>query len=120
MIDIIALLACFDQSVDKTTVKQLNRIIVAMLTMTGRVTMLGISRWTEKGGSNRTPHHPSANGWPSIRIVTTGHSVVTNSRQILLTSFYADDFSKHLPFNTVELDRLCNSQISHKIIDANG
>ena len=54
MIDIIALLACFDQSVDKTTVRQLNRIIVAMLTMTGRVTMLGISRWTEKGGSYRT------------------------------------------------------------------
>ena len=54
MTDIIALLACFDQSVDKTTVRQLNRIIVAMLTMTGRVTMLGISRWTEKGGSYRT------------------------------------------------------------------
>ena len=46
MTDIIALLACFDQCVDKTTVKQLNRIVVAMLTMTGRVTMLGISRWT--------------------------------------------------------------------------
>ena len=25
-----------------------------MLTMTGRVTMLGISRWAEKGGSYRT------------------------------------------------------------------
>ena len=25
-----------------------------MLAMTGRVTMLGISRWTEKGGSYRT------------------------------------------------------------------
>jgi len=29
-------------------------IIPAMVTMTGRVTMLGISRWTEKGGSYRT------------------------------------------------------------------
>ena len=54
MTDIIALLACFDQSVDKTTVRQLSRIILAMLTMSGRVTMLGISRWTEKGGSYRT------------------------------------------------------------------
>ena len=54
MTDIIALLACLDQLVDKTTVRQLNRIMVAMLTMTGRVTMLGISRWTEKGGSYRT------------------------------------------------------------------
>jgi len=54
MPDIISLLVCLDQSVDRTTIKQLSRIIVAMLTMTGRVTMLGISRWSEKGGSYRT------------------------------------------------------------------
>ena len=54
MTNIIALLACLDQCVDKTTVRQLNRIMVAMLTMTGRVTMLGLSRWTTKGGSYRT------------------------------------------------------------------
>jgi len=29
-------------------------IVEAMLAMTGRVTMLGLSRWTEKGGSYRT------------------------------------------------------------------
>ena len=29
-------------------------IINALLAMTGRVTMLGISRWTDKGGSYRT------------------------------------------------------------------
>jgi hypothetical protein len=29
-------------------------ICEAMLAMTGRVTMLGIARWTEKGGSYRT------------------------------------------------------------------
>ena len=32
----------------------MSRIIPAMLAMTGRVTMLGLSRWTEKGGSYRT------------------------------------------------------------------
>jgi len=32
----------------------MNRIAQAMLSMTGRVTMLGISRWTGKGGSYRT------------------------------------------------------------------
>lgn len=32
----------------------MSRIIVAMIAMTGRVTMLGISRWTEKGGSYRS------------------------------------------------------------------
>lgn len=54
MTDIIALLACLDQCIDKTTARQLNCIIHGLLTMTGRVTMLGISRWTEKGGSYRT------------------------------------------------------------------
>jgi putative transposase len=32
----------------------MSRIIVAMMAMTGRVTMLGLSRWTEKGGSYRS------------------------------------------------------------------
>ena len=32
----------------------MSRIIAAMMAMTGRVTMLGLSRWTEKGGSYRT------------------------------------------------------------------
>lgn len=34
--------------------KQLSRIITAMIAMTGRVTMLGISRWAETGGSYRS------------------------------------------------------------------
>ena len=29
----------------------MSRIILAMIAMTGRVTMLGLSRWTEKGGT---------------------------------------------------------------------
>lgn len=37
-----------------TMLRQLSRIILALLGMTGRVTMLGISRWTEQGGSYRT------------------------------------------------------------------
>jgi len=32
----------------------MSRLIPALLTMTGRVTMFGIARWTEKGGSYRT------------------------------------------------------------------
>jgi hypothetical protein len=32
----------------------MSHIVVAMLTMTGRVTMAGIARWTEPGGSYRT------------------------------------------------------------------
>ena len=39
---------------DATTLRRLVVIVFAILAMTGRVTMLGISRWTEKGGSYRT------------------------------------------------------------------
>ena len=37
-----------------TTIRQFSRIALALLAMTGRVTMLGISRWTGNGGSYRT------------------------------------------------------------------
>ena len=37
-----------------TTIRQFSHIALAMLAMTGRVTMLGISRWTGHGGSYRT------------------------------------------------------------------
>jgi hypothetical protein len=37
-----------------TTIHHLSRITFALLTMTGRVTMLGLSRWAGAGGSYRT------------------------------------------------------------------
>jgi hypothetical protein len=37
-----------------TTIRQFGTIALAMLAMTGRVTLLGISRWTGAGGSYRT------------------------------------------------------------------
>jgi len=54
MTNIVALLQCLTPELEKTTLLQMSRIIPALLTMTGRVTMQGISRWTEKGGSYRT------------------------------------------------------------------
>jgi hypothetical protein len=54
MTNILALLQPIHNSVSKTTLRQLSRVIIAMIAMTGRVTMLGISRWTEKGGSYRS------------------------------------------------------------------
>lgn len=54
MFDIVALLQCSRPYLTTTTVRQLGCIIQAMLAMTGRVTMLGISRWAGKGGSYRT------------------------------------------------------------------
>ena len=52
--DILALLQCLHLSVTGTTIRQFSRIILAVLRMSGRVTMLGISRWTDAGGSYRT------------------------------------------------------------------
>jgi putative transposase len=53
MMNILALLQCLSPYLDKTTIRQFSRIIPALLAMTGRVTMLGISRWSGKGGSYR-------------------------------------------------------------------
>jgi putative transposase len=52
--DILALLQCLQPHVTATTLRQCHRIVLAMLVMTGRVTMLGLARWAGKGGSYRT------------------------------------------------------------------
>jgi putative transposase len=52
--DILALLQCLQPTITKTTGRQFSCIVRAMLGMTGRVTMLGLSRWAGAGGSYRT------------------------------------------------------------------
>jgi putative transposase len=54
MPDSIAITACFARIMTKTELKRLRQIALAMLCMTGRVTMVGLSRWTNRGGSYRT------------------------------------------------------------------
>jgi putative transposase len=54
MMDILALFDCLQPHVTATTRRQFSRIAWAMLVMTGRVTMRGLSRWGGKGGSYRT------------------------------------------------------------------
>jgi putative transposase len=46
----------------------MSRVVQAMMSMTGRVTMLGISRWTGKGGSYRTVQRffNAAIPWPEV------------------------------------------------------
>jgi putative transposase len=51
---ILPFLLCLQPELTMTTIRQLSQIALAMLTMTGRVTMLGISRWAGSGGSYRT------------------------------------------------------------------
>jgi len=54
MPDIMVILACLSQCVEPTALRQLGRVIEAMLAISGRVTMKGLSRWSGKGGSYRT------------------------------------------------------------------
>lgn len=51
--EILTLFACFSTLTSKTSIRHLTVIAEAVFSMTGRVTMVGISRWAEKGGSYR-------------------------------------------------------------------
>ena len=67
MLNILALLQCLAPVLPPTTLRQFSRIILALLAMTGRVTMLGISRWSEPGGSYRTVQRFSTRRWIGAR-----------------------------------------------------
>lgn len=54
MSEIIALTQCLAPHISQTTVRQLQHMVFGILCITGRVTTLGLSRWTETGGSYRT------------------------------------------------------------------
>lgn len=54
MSEIIALTTCLTPHLSGTSLRQLRHIIFALLCISGRVTTLGLSRWTERGGSYRT------------------------------------------------------------------
>lgn len=68
MMNILALLECIQPNLSKTNVRRMSRIVQAMLSMTGRVTMLGLSRWAGKGGSYRTMQRffNTEISWPHI------------------------------------------------------
>lgn len=54
MSEITTLLQCLTVCLGNTSLRHLSVIVPALLAMTGRVTMLGLSRWTDEGGSYRT------------------------------------------------------------------
>jgi putative transposase len=66
--NILALLQCIQPNLSKTNLRRMSRITQAMLSMTGRVTMLGLSRWAGKGGSYRTVQRffNAAIPWPEV------------------------------------------------------
>src|SRR3954454_13165165 len=65
---IVPLLACLDPVLAAPLQGQLSRIALALLTMTGRVTMTGLARWTGPGGSYRTVQRffATALPWPQV------------------------------------------------------
>src|SRR5579864_2580870 len=54
MTEIITLTACLAPYLSSATLKQLRQLILAMICISGRVTTLGLSRWSGSGGSCRS------------------------------------------------------------------
>ena len=54
MPEIVALLQTIAPVVSSTVLKQMRQVIYGLLISQGRITMLELSRWTERGGSYRT------------------------------------------------------------------
>jgi len=69
MAEIIAILSTLSPHLVPRTLRQLSLVVEAVLAMTGRVTLLGLSRWTEKGGSYRTVQRffKEQIDWPLLR-----------------------------------------------------
>ncbi len=69
MTEILALLQAIASPLGKTTFRLMSQVIFGMLVASGRITMLGLSRWTEKGGSYRTIQrfYPSVLPWKAIQ-----------------------------------------------------
>ena len=54
MADIVALLSCLSGLLPKTTRRQMSHVLFGMICLSGKVTMLSVSRWTTGGGSYRS------------------------------------------------------------------
>jgi len=69
-----------------TTVRQMARIVLAILAMTGRVTMLGMARWAGTGGSYRTIQRFFHTGlpWEAIHWIFVRTHLLTPGEPCLL------------------------------------
>jgi putative transposase len=116
MPDIMVLLACVSQYREPTPFRQLGRVIAAMLSMSGRGTRRGRSRWCGKGGSYRTIQRfftTSVHGCPlqwllirhhvldaeDVVLMSGDHVVVTQSGKTTsgLERFFSSLYGKTVP-----------------------
>lgn len=68
MKEILTLLQNIAPLLDSVTFRRMSQVIFGMLVINGRITMLGLSRWTGKGGSYRTIQrfYSSIHSWKTI------------------------------------------------------
>ena len=116
MPDIMVVLTCLSQCVEPPSLRQLGRVIEALLSISGRVTMKGLSRWSDKGGSYRTiqrlfntPLNWLQLNWLLIRhhlweaddiaLMSGDHVVVTKSGKTThgLDRFFSSLYGKAVP-----------------------
>lgn len=116
MPDIMVILGCLSQCLDATSWRHLCRVSEALLSMTGRVTMRGLARWSGKGGSYRTvqrffntPFNWCHLQWLLIRhcllesddvmVMSGDHVVVTKSgkKTYGLDRFFSSLYGKAVP-----------------------
>ena len=90
MPDIMVVCGCLSQCLDATVLRQLCCVGAAMLSMTGRVPMRGISRWTNKGGSYRPLqrffYRPMS--WLTLQWVLIRHHLLDPGDTILAAGDY--------------------------------
>jgi putative transposase len=86
MPDIITVLACLSQCLAPTTLSQLRRMTEAMMSMTGRVTMRGIARWADPGGSYRTVQRffNTSLSWGMLQWVLIRHHLLDQDDVIVM------------------------------------
>lgn len=86
MPDIMVVLRCLSQCLDGTVLRQLCCMSEAIVSMSGHVTMLGISRWTNKGGSYRSVQRffNTPINWLTLQWVLIRHHLLDQDDTILV------------------------------------
>jgi DDE superfamily endonuclease len=87
MPDIMVVLACVSQCIDPTTLRQLGRVIEAILSISGRVTMKGLSRWSSQGGSYRTIQRVfnTSLNWLQLNWLLIRHALLDSDDVVLMS-----------------------------------
>ena|SRR5690349_11845577 len=103
--DIVALLHCLQSGLPATTIRQLSRIALALLTMTGRVTMAGIARWGGDGTSYHTVQRFFATvvPWPQLFWLVFRHHLFQPDDVYIL----AGDFETSADIYIFMIERQC-------------